>query len=70
MMKKISSWKIRAGAGGDEAAIFAAELFRMYSRYAQNRRWNVDVISSSEKYRRGHQGNYFRNQRQRRFQPS
>ena len=40
--------EIRAGAGGDEAAIFAAELFRMYSRYAQNRRWNVDVISSSE----------------------
>jgi peptide chain release factor 1 len=40
--------EIRAGAGGDEAAIFAAELFRMYSRYAQNKRWNVDVISSSE----------------------
>ena len=40
--------EIRAGAGGDEAAIFAAELFRMYSRYAQNRRWNVDAISSSE----------------------
>ncbi|MFY9812518.1 MAG: peptide chain release factor 1 [Dehalococcoidales bacterium] len=40
--------EIRAGAGGDEAAIFAAELFRMYSRYAQNRRWNVDVISTSE----------------------
>ena len=40
--------EIRAGVGGDEAAIFAAELFRMYSRYAQNRRWNVDAISSSE----------------------
>jgi peptide chain release factor 1 len=40
--------EIRAGAGGDEAAIFAAELFRMYSRYAQTKRWNVDVISSSE----------------------
>jgi peptide chain release factor 1 len=40
--------EIRAGAGGDEAAIFAAELFRMYSRYAQPKRWNVDVISSSE----------------------
>ena len=40
--------EIRAGAGGDEAAIFAAELFRMYSRYAQAKRWNVDVISSSE----------------------
>jgi peptide chain release factor 1 len=40
--------EIRAGAGGDEAAIFAADLFRMYSRYAQAKRWNVDVISSSE----------------------
>ena len=46
--EKNSIMEIRAGAGGDEAAIFAAELFRMYSRYAQNRRWNVDVISSSE----------------------
>ena len=40
--------EIRAGAGGDEASIFAAELFRMYSRYAQAKKWNVDVISSSE----------------------
>jgi peptide chain release factor 1 len=40
--------EIRGGAGGDEAAIFAADLFRMYSRYAQAKRWNVDVISSSE----------------------
>ncbi|MCX6003639.1 MAG: peptide chain release factor 1 [Chloroflexi bacterium] len=40
--------EIRAGAGGDEAALFAADLFRMYSRYAQAKRWNVDVISSSE----------------------
>jgi peptide chain release factor 1 len=40
--------EIRAGAGGDEAAIFAAELFRMYTRYAQTRRWNVDIINSSE----------------------
>jgi peptide chain release factor 1 len=40
--------EIRAGAGGDEASIFAAELFRMYSRYAQTKRWNVDIINSSE----------------------
>jgi peptide chain release factor 1 len=40
--------EIRAGTGGDEAAIFAADLFRMYSRYAQTKKWNVDVISSSE----------------------
>jgi len=40
--------EIRAGTGGDEAAIFAADLFRMYSRYAQARRWDVDIIDSSE----------------------
>jgi peptide chain release factor 1 len=40
--------EIRAGTGGDEAAIFAADLYRMYSRYAQNQRWKLDVISMSE----------------------
>jgi peptide chain release factor 1 len=40
--------EIRAGTGGDEAAIFAADLFRMYSRYAQARGWKTDVISLSE----------------------
>ena len=40
--------EIRAGTGGDEAAIFAADLFKMYSRYAQSKRWNVDIISVSE----------------------
>jgi peptide chain release factor 1 len=40
--------EIRAGAGGDEASIFAADLFRMYSRYAEGRRWSVDVLSSNE----------------------
>jgi peptide chain release factor 1 len=40
--------EIRAGAGGDEAALFAADLFRMYSRYAEARRWTVDVLSSNE----------------------
>ncbi|MDD5189639.1 MAG: peptide chain release factor 1 [Dehalococcoidales bacterium] len=40
--------EIRAGTGGDEAAIFAADLFRMYSRYAQTRRWDVDIVDSSE----------------------
>lgn len=39
--------EIRAGVGGDESSLFAAELFRMYSRYAENRRWKVDVLSSS-----------------------
>jgi len=40
--------EIRAGAGGDEAALFAADLFRMYARYAQSKGWGIDVISASE----------------------
>ncbi|MGD8859188.1 MAG: peptide chain release factor 1 [Myxococcales bacterium] len=40
--------EIRAGTGGDEAALFAADLFRMYSRYAEQRGWRVEVLSSSE----------------------
>ncbi|HEX7974851.1 MAG TPA: peptide chain release factor 1 [Anaerolineales bacterium] len=40
--------EIRAGAGGDEAAIFAADLFRMYSRYAERHHWGIDVLSASE----------------------
>ncbi len=40
--------EIRAGAGGDEAALFAAELFRLYSRYAEKRRWKVEVLSINE----------------------
>jgi peptide chain release factor 1 len=40
--------EIRAGTGGDEAAIFAADLFRLYSRYAEQRRWNVEVLSTNE----------------------
>jgi peptide chain release factor 1 len=39
--------EIRAGTGGDEAAIFAADLFRMYSRYAQDKRWAIEVLSAS-----------------------
>ncbi|MEK6531953.1 MAG: PCRF domain-containing protein, partial [Deltaproteobacteria bacterium] len=40
-------FELRAGAGGDESALFAAELFRMYSRYAETRGWKVEVLSSS-----------------------
>jgi peptide chain release factor 1 len=40
--------EIRAGTGGDEAALFAGELFRMYSRYAEMRRWRVEIIDLSE----------------------
>jgi peptide chain release factor 1 len=40
--------EIRAGTGGDEAAIFAADLFRMYSRYAERQRWRIEVLDASE----------------------
>jgi peptide chain release factor 1 len=40
--------EIRAGTGGDEAAIFAADLFRLYSHYAEARKWMIEVLSSSE----------------------
>jgi len=40
--------EIRAGAGGDEAGLFAADLFRMYSRYAQSKGWEIDIIDSNE----------------------
>jgi peptide chain release factor 1 len=39
--------EIRGGAGGDEAALFAADLFRMYSRYAENNGWKVEIISEN-----------------------
>jgi peptide chain release factor 1 len=40
--------EIRAGAGGDEAALFAADLFRMYSRYAERQGWRVEVLNTSD----------------------
>lgn len=40
--------EIRAGAGGDEAAIFAGDLFRMYSRYAEANRWQIEIMSANE----------------------
>lgn len=40
--------EIRAGAGGDEAALFAAELYRMYNRYAESNRWKTELISFNE----------------------
>ena len=46
--------EVRAGTGGDEAAIFAGDLFRMYSKYAENRGWNVEVLSARE----GEHGGY------------
>ncbi|OKP01123.1 peptide chain release factor 1 [Xenorhabdus eapokensis] len=46
--------EVRAGTGGDEAAIFAGDLFRMYSRYAESRRWKVEIMSANE----GEHGGY------------
>ena len=40
--------EIRAGTGGDEAALFAADLFRMYSRLAEHRKWKIEIMSSNE----------------------
>jgi len=40
--------EIRAGTGGDESALFAADLFRMYTRFAERQRWQVEVVSASE----------------------
>lgn len=40
--------EIRGGAGGDEAALFAGDLFRMYSRYAERHRWKVEIMSTNE----------------------
>lgn len=46
--------EVRAGTGGDEAAIFAGDLFRMYSRYAETQRWQIEVMSANE----GEHGGY------------
>ena len=40
--------EIRAGAGGDEAALFAADLYRMYCKYAETNRWKIDTMNSNE----------------------
>lgn len=45
--KKDIIMEIRAGTGGDEAGLFAADLFRMYSRYAQSKGWQIDIIDSN-----------------------
>jgi peptide chain release factor 1 len=46
--EKSAILEVRAGTGGDEAALFAADLFRMYSRYAEGRGWKIEIISLSE----------------------
>ena len=46
--------EVRAGTGGDEAALFAGDLFRMYQRFAQSRGWKVEILSASESGRGGY----------------
>ncbi len=46
--------EVRAGTGGDEAALFAGDLFRMYQRFAQGRGWTVEILSASESERGGY----------------
>ncbi|MEM8028416.1 PCRF domain-containing protein, partial [Morganella morganii] len=46
--------EVRAGTGGDEAALFAGDLFRMYSRYAESRRWRIEIMNSND----GEHGGY------------
>ena len=52
--KKSVILEIRAGTGGDESALFAGDLFRMYSRFAELNRWRVEFISASESERGGY----------------
>ncbi len=46
--------EIRAGTGGDEAGIFAGDLFRMYSRYAEGKRWRIEILSANESEQGGY----------------
>ncbi len=46
--KKNVIMEIRAGAGGDESALFAADLFRMYSKYAENKNWQIKILSDNK----------------------
>jgi peptide chain release factor 1 len=46
--KKNTILEIRSGEGGEEAALFAADLFRMYSRYAETQKWGIEILSTSE----------------------
>ena len=48
MDKKNIIMEIRAGTGGDESALFSADLFRMYSRFAEEHKWKIEVLSSNE----------------------
>ena len=55
--------EIRAGTGGDEAALFAADLYRMYTRYADRRGWKVELDSAERDRHRRVQGDHLRDPR-------
>ena len=61
--------EIRAGTGGDEAALFAGELFRMYSKYAEIKGFKVDMVEATETTGRRLQGGRCADRRQGRVQP-
>ncbi len=62
--------EIRAGTGGDEASLFAAEVFRMYTRYAETQRWKVEVTSSQRVGRRRRSRKFSRSSAATRFTAS
>ncbi len=62
--------EIRGGTGGEEAAIFAADLFRMYARYAERHRWKTETLSASESGVQGPARGHLRDQRPGRLQPA
>ena len=62
--------EIRAGTGGEEAGLFAGDLFRMYSRYAENRNWKVEILTQNINRCRGIQRNHRHDSRQRGLQHS
>jgi protein subunit release factor A len=51
-MPAIAPWKIRAGTGGDEASIFAGDLYRMYARYCEGRGWKSRSGGCERRHRR------------------
>ena len=62
-------FEIRAGAGGEEAALFVAELFRLYQRYCERQGWKVRVLSAQPDGPGRDEGNHRRDPGQRRLQP-
>ena len=51
--------EIRAGTGGEEAAIFAGDLYKMYTKYSEKNKWKVEIINSNVSDHGGFKRNYF-----------